>query len=176
MGFFSFITSDTNKSIANAYSKRKTFKVHLITRDRQIFPESNYNGYGNFNCKDIYVLIGDLNGITGDQEEIRDKVFDDLLNGGITNGKVIYKYGKDFPHWEFPIESEKGLNANQLLKNGFTKIFPNWEFQEFANAGINVPKIVQKLPKNHSKMTNEEWQNYFDNLPHAKSCPNQGYF
>lgn len=176
MGFFSFVTSDTNKSIANVYSTKKTFKVNVITRDRQIFTESNYDGYGTFDGQDIYSLIGNLNGINGHTDEVRNKVFSDLLNGGITNGKVTYKYRVDFDNWESPIEAENNLNANQLRQNGFSAIFPRFEFSEFAKAGINVPKIVQKLPKNYKQMTDDEWQNYFDNLPHTNGCKAQGFF
>jgi len=74
MGFFSWKTSDTNISIPNNYSNRETFTVHLITKDRQIFTESDYDGYGVFGGKDFYELVAELNGITeGTTEEKRKK-------------------------------------------------------------------------------------------------------
>jgi hypothetical protein len=63
MGFFSWITSDTQKSIANNYSTRRTFKVHMITEDGQVFTEPNYEGYGVFGGKDFYELIAELNNL-----------------------------------------------------------------------------------------------------------------
>ena len=74
MGFFSWKTSDTNISIPNNYSNRETFTVHLITKDRQIFTEPDYDGYGVFGGKDFYELVAELNGITeGTTEEKRKK-------------------------------------------------------------------------------------------------------
>jgi hypothetical protein len=178
MGFFSFITSDTNKSIANVHSNRKTIPVYLITRDRQIIHESRYSGYGKFGNKDIFALIGELNGLIGENEDkLRSKVFRELISGGITNGKVNYRYGIDFENYESPIPSEGNKTANQLRESGeFRSIFPKYEFDEFANAGINVPKVVQKLPKGHHLFSTSEWEKYFDSLPHTKQCPAQGYF
>ena len=63
MGFFSFKTCDTKRSIANAFSKRKTFDVHLITPDGRVFTEKNYEGYGEFGGKDYYELLAELNGL-----------------------------------------------------------------------------------------------------------------
>jgi hypothetical protein len=60
MGFFSWKTSDTDKSISNAYSKRGTFKVYMITpTDRYL--EQEYEGYGVFGGKDYYELVYELN-------------------------------------------------------------------------------------------------------------------
>ena len=48
MGFFSWFTSDTNKSIANHYSVRSTFPVHMVTEYEQFFTENDYDGYGDY--------------------------------------------------------------------------------------------------------------------------------
>lgn len=64
MGFFSWKTSDTERSIPNAYSNKPTFTVHMITEDGQVFTETNYEGYGEFGGKDFYELVAELNGIT----------------------------------------------------------------------------------------------------------------
>jgi hypothetical protein len=77
MGFFSWKTSDTNKSICNIYSKRPTFKVHMITEDGQVFTELNYEGYGVFGGKDFYTLLAELNGLTTkNEDELRSKAID----------------------------------------------------------------------------------------------------
>lgn len=69
MGFFSWKTSDTSESIPSVYSDRRSFTVHLITRDGQIYTEHNYQGYGEFGGMDIYLLIANLNKIKGDTDD-----------------------------------------------------------------------------------------------------------
>lgn len=61
MGFFSWRTSDTGRSISNRYSDREVFQVHMITRDGLVWSESNYEGYGVFGGKDFYELLAELN-------------------------------------------------------------------------------------------------------------------
>lgn len=62
MGFFSFITQDTNRSIANRHSKRPTFKVYMIDNKGNKWEESNYGGYGDFGYKDFFELLAEMNG------------------------------------------------------------------------------------------------------------------
>lgn len=69
MGVFSWITSDTNRSISCEGSDRPTFTVHMITRGGQVFTENNYEGYGEFGGKDIFVLVAELNGHTTGTDE-----------------------------------------------------------------------------------------------------------
>lgn len=65
MGFFSWKTQDTNRSIANKYSKRKTFTVYMVNpKNGEFYGESNYEGYGEFGGKDYYELLAELNGKT----------------------------------------------------------------------------------------------------------------
>ena len=70
MGFFSWNTSDTQRSIANNYSKRGTFKVHMVTKDGRAYTEENYEGYGEFGGKDFYELLAELNGKKTRDEEL----------------------------------------------------------------------------------------------------------
>lgn len=63
MGFFSFETKDTNKSIANAWQSIKpTFTVHMVAPNGEVFSEDNYDGYGVFGGKDYYELLAEING------------------------------------------------------------------------------------------------------------------
>ena len=62
-------TSDTKKSIANHYSSRKTFTVYMITEDKVVFTETDYEGYGKFGGKDVYELITEMNQLKGKEGE-----------------------------------------------------------------------------------------------------------
>lgn len=63
MGFFSFKTQDTHKSIANQYSIRPTFDVYMMDDKGNVWKESNYDGYGEFGGKDYYELVAEMNGL-----------------------------------------------------------------------------------------------------------------
>jgi hypothetical protein len=89
MGFFSWNTCDTGESIANQFSNRPTFTVHMITPDGGVFTEEDYEGYGEFGGKDFYELIAELNKIDITRENGIDLVFKNNPNGDNTPG-VIY--------------------------------------------------------------------------------------
>jgi hypothetical protein len=61
MGFFSWKTSNTNKSISNAYSNRGALEVYLITPKNEAILETNYEGYGVFGGHDAYALLARWN-------------------------------------------------------------------------------------------------------------------
>jgi hypothetical protein len=89
MGFFSWNTCDTGESIANAYSTRPTFPVHMITPDGRVFTEENYEGYGEFGGKDFHELLAELNGLESDRDAGIDLTFKNNPSGDNTPG-VIY--------------------------------------------------------------------------------------
>lgn len=64
MGFFSWKTSDTNKSISNVYSDRGALPVYLLIPEEfgggSIY-EENYDGYGRFGGRDAYALLANWN-------------------------------------------------------------------------------------------------------------------
>lgn len=77
MGFFSWKTQDTDRSIANRYSNRETFTV-IMTDDRgNCYTEQNYEGYGVFGGKDYYVLLDEMNGGVGNRNAGIDLAFSD---------------------------------------------------------------------------------------------------
>lgn len=61
MGFFSWKTSDTNRSICNAFSEREVFKVTMLLPTGEKFTEHNYQGYGDFGGKDFFDAVYDIN-------------------------------------------------------------------------------------------------------------------
>lgn len=76
MGFFSWKTQDTNKSIANQHSIRPTFRVVMHDNKGNKWIEDNYEGYGEFGGKDFYELLAEMNGKTSRDEGI-DLAFSD---------------------------------------------------------------------------------------------------
>jgi len=67
MGFFSWKTMDTNKSIPNHHSSKKTFVVYMIDNKGNIWEEKDYEGYGVFGGKDYYELVAEMNGLEPDR-------------------------------------------------------------------------------------------------------------
>jgi len=63
MGFFSWMTQDTDRSIANRWSGRETFPVYMIDDKGNVWHEPYYDGYGVFGGKDYYELLAEMNGL-----------------------------------------------------------------------------------------------------------------
>ena len=99
MGFFSWKTMDTDTSIPNQYSNRRTFRVQMMDNKGNVWTEDNYDGYGRFGGKDFYELLAEMNGFTSDKtgDEYTDEArgfginlaFKDNPNGIGTKG-VLY--------------------------------------------------------------------------------------
>ena len=178
MGFFSWKTSDTQESIANSYSSRPTFTVHMITEDGQVFTEECYDGYGEFGGKDIYELIAEMNGLKREDGEMRSQAISLLFETHIVSpdGKRRYKAGSakdsDFFHWETPLKSEGGKTPNQLVKEGWKQEYPYGygNFEIAAKNGLKLPKLVEELPDK------KNWKKDWDALPYPENCEDQGYF
>lgn len=71
MGYFSFKTQDTNRSISNAQSIRGAFTVTMSDYKGNRYTESNYQGYGVFGGKDFYQLLAEMNGKQTREEGIK---------------------------------------------------------------------------------------------------------
>ena len=67
MGFFSWITQDTDRSISNSFSGVGTFRVIMQDDQGNQYIEDNYEGYGVFGNKDYFELMDEMNGGTGDR-------------------------------------------------------------------------------------------------------------
>jgi len=70
MGFFSWKTQDTDRSIANHYSSRVPFTVYMHDDKGNVYEEDNYEGYGDFGGKDYYELFAEMNGLEGRDQGI----------------------------------------------------------------------------------------------------------
>lgn len=110
MGFFSWKTSDTNKSISNIYSSRGTFPVYVLIPEEfggGYIEEINYEGYGNFGGQDIYSLVARWNN-------------PELCNGDDSYDRVIgiqiACYDKDNFRLKYPIKiTEKPVKYEKAL-------------------------------------------------------------
>jgi hypothetical protein len=71
MGFFSWLTNDTKKSIWNKHSDHKTFRVYMKDNKGNVWIEDDYDGYGVFGGKDFYVLLAEMNGHEGSKRTLR---------------------------------------------------------------------------------------------------------
>ena len=113
MGFFSWRTQDTDKSIANNYSIRKVFKVDMIDNKGNVWTENDYDGYGVFGGKDYYELLAEMNGVVErDKVELQGEAYTDYMRGeGINlafskgNGSGVGTEGIYYPNL---IEMAKG--------------------------------------------------------------------
>lgn len=99
MGFFSWRTSDTDKSIANLYSCRSTFPVYVLCPDGTNIKEQAYEGYGDFGGRDIFALIANWTcpeKCVGD-DEIDRRIGLDLLYENNTDGNNNNRFTMKYP-------------------------------------------------------------------------------
>ena len=102
MGFFSWKTQDTDKSIANEHSNRNTFRVQMIDNKGNVWTEDNYDGYGRFGGKDFYELLAEMNGFesdkTGDEYTNEARGFGISLAFSKNNGSGVATEGVYYPN------------------------------------------------------------------------------
>jgi len=155
MGFFSWITQDTNTSIANHHSSQPCATVYMTDDNGNIWEENDYEGYGVFGGKDYYELLAEMNGRKTREEGIS-------IALGIKGVKHIKTHqiflgtGIDFFNWQDD-KLIDDFSANQLISSGYWK-------------GITIYEEYRKFPNlTHDK--NWKWKN-----EQPKDCIYQGYF
>jgi hypothetical protein len=99
MGFFSWKTQDTDKSIANNHSIRPTFTVVMLDDKGNKWYEQSYDGYGVFGGKDYYELLAEMNGLVS--LETGEAYTDDMRLKGINLAFHGHPNG-DNPQVKFP--------------------------------------------------------------------------
>jgi hypothetical protein len=163
MGFFSWKTQDTNKSIANTFSCKPTFKVVMKDNKGNEWVEEDYEGYGVFGGKDYYQLLAEMNnaeGLTGDVDN--DRLIGIRLSYGVSaienkkTGQIYRANGIDFFNWGSEIIHD-GKSANELLDSG------EWVSINIKEKGIVFPNLVE-----------DESREWVDDEP--EDCEAQGYF
>ncbi len=162
MGFFSWITQDTNRSIPSSYSDRPTFPVTMTDDKGNKWTEDNYEGYGEFVGKDYYQLIAEMNRpeeCTGDVDN--DRLIGITLSMGISaienkkTGKIFKGGGNDFFNWNDKIF--EGKSANELLED------KDWKHIDIIDKNVKHPNLTE----------DEDWI-WEDAKP--EDCPEQGFF
>lgn len=73
MGQFSWITQDPDEAIRESYgcSDKALTTAYLHDDKGNVWFEDNYEGYGVFGGKDYYILLAEMNGHTGNPEDLR---------------------------------------------------------------------------------------------------------
>ena len=98
MGFFSWHTSNTNKSIANVHSSKDTIIVAMVDDKNNVWIEREYDGYGEFGGKDFYELLAQMNGLKTREQGI-DLAFSEDKDKHIYPCLYEFKNGK-VPRWK----------------------------------------------------------------------------
>lgn len=106
MGFFSWMTQDTDESIPNNYSGKSMFTVYMHDHIGNVWKEDNYDGYGVFGGKDYYELLAEMNGLAGRDDGIklafanppRPCLFPNLTRWQQPDGRNDWKYKNEAPN------------------------------------------------------------------------------
>ena len=164
MGFFSWITQDTNRSIANRHSDKKTFSVTMTDDKGNKWTDSYYDGYGRFDGKDYYVLVAEMNRpeqCNGELDHDRGiglrLAFPLMAIENVKTGKIFKSQGIDFFNWRDDILVDD-MAANDLLETD------DWEMIEIRKPGVKFPMLTED--------PNVTWEDKGE----AERCPDQGYF
>jgi len=179
MGFFSWMTADTNESIANVYVENgtRTKPVFLLQPNGQkSIKEDTYEGYGEFNGVDSYVWLAKNNLSADIIDNLSD---DDLRDIGIsmelgdyyedvdTNEKFAYmpnKFFNDLISFDGnygEIMKQYNKTPNDLIKE------KQWVTKSINGNIINITKPL-KFSFNENAV--------YEDLDKSDTCPEQGYF
>ena len=119
MGFFSWNTMDTDRSIPSQYSNRKTFRVQMMDNKGNVFTEDSYEGYGVFGGKDFYELLAEMNGYTSKSTDVQFLELDEY-----TNGARSYGIGLAFK------DNPSGIGTKDVLYPNLVEQVNGWSYNE----------------------------------------------
>lgn len=172
MGFFSWITSDTERSVSNIHSDRGAFPVYVLIPGEfggGAIRESEYGGYGIFDGKDIYDLVAEWNRhcLPEDKPAMPKRE----QYGNDESGRAFYE-----------MAHQRYLESVELLKD-FASDKPDEYMEEkygqdwkrsigIMIACYDVDNASLKYP---IKIVENKRLSY-DEVSASKSCPDQGYF
>ena len=176
MGFFSWKTADTKKSISNMYSSRGTKTVYLLRPNgKEPIIETQYEGYGEFGGVDAYEWLAE-NNIEDSILKMAEKLGMDKRMLGIymdssyyidtrSGKKYAYKLSELFDDLNpFPENYQSkvdGIVINDLIKDG------TWKKRSFADYFGEI-KFPLKFSYNRSAV--------YEDLPASENDEAQGFF
>jgi hypothetical protein len=179
MGFFSFLTSDTEDSISNAYSERGAKTVYLLQPNgEEPVREDSYEGYGVFGGTDVFVWLATRN-LAKDTVASMSKEM--LRDAGVRlSFAKIYIHAPSGQKWSFFHGHHEDAALVEDCRNFdglHTDIIP--EYGKTANeliedADFQVVLFAENL-KFPLKLSFDKDADYHS-LPPAKNDPEQGYF
>lgn len=176
MGFFSFLTADTQESIANTFSGERVRTVYLLQPGgKPPIEEVAYEGYGKFGGVDCYEWLAEMNFGNaslhslavnfdcGHYHEDGDAIYVCSLHierGQETAFRVAIgeptKTIVFFDNYQSRIAEKGGATMNSLIKDGTVE--------------EKLGKL--KYPLKFSFRRNAR----YESLQPSESCPHQGYF
>ena len=168
MGFYSWKTADTDKSIANVHSGKPVKTVYLVQpAGRPPIKESCYKGYGVFGGVDAYKWLANEN--FGD-ESLDDVTINADCGLYLEDAVAIYLCSIHLSAENFKkaVPTNKKIvmfgRYDELLPNGMTA-------NEMSEKGFSKA-IELKFPLKFSFDPDA----VYENLPASDRCPYQGYF
>jgi len=129
------MTQDTNKSIANHSSRKPVFTVYMMDDKGNSWREDNYEGYGEFDDKDYYELMDEMNGGVGDRDRGLELGFGVSTIRNVHTGEVLdnkppyFEWGKDI--------LRDNMSANELIETG------DWEQYSVKAPEVRYPNLVE---------------------------------
>jgi hypothetical protein len=126
MGFFSFITNDSKRSVIIG----QKVNIYLIDNRGNVYIEEQYDGYGKFGEKDIFILFAEMNNFTVD--DIDGETDDDYIDR-------LRSYAID--KWYH------SNNLSQLKIGDSIEWFPNDEYIYPNVVENSKSKWVNNMPK-----------------------------
>lgn len=184
MGFFSWLTSDTKKSIASRYSVKRTKTVYLLQPNGgSPIQEDDYEGYGVFGGVDAYDWLAENNlpqsVIESYEGETRSLGI--ALDCGITY--LEDKEGNLFAcndtaahlvtHFKEASVTKLDNGTNTLLSLGDEVIKDT--VSGLIEKGLLKWCSLTDTIKNPLKFSRRQSAKY-ETLPAANNCPDQGFF
>ena len=168
MGFFSFLTADTEESIANIHcDEHDGREVFLLQPDgKPPIGEAEYDGYGVFGDVDAYAWLARINrpDLTKGLADADVRTIGVQLRYGcqrdVHTGELFSfmgRYPDSTAHGMFDEAIERyGKTPNDLLEDGtWEKYFPALEYP--LKFSFNKEAV-------------------YEDLPASKDCPDQGFF
>lgn len=166
MGFFSWLTADTNESISNTYAEMPNSgrTVYLLQPGGDNIESFGYEGYGEFGGVDAYEWLANQHG------------YDDRSDGIALSYGSYYEH-KDGSRWVYGIYDIEGLTqfpgtyAAIIPKYGLTpnEMINNGDFTEGSLSDL-MGGLKYPLKFSFDKDA------VYEDLTASKDCPNQGYF